>query len=83
MVVLPAARETILSNMKVNIGLALVGVMIGEFLAARQGLGYLIIYASQVFKLDWLILCILILCFIAVCLYSLIQMIERRLSAKA
>ena len=48
--------------------------MIGEFLAARQGLGYLIIYASQVFKLDWLILCILILCFIAVCLYSLIQM---------
>lgn len=83
MVVLPAARETILSNMKVNIGLALVGVMIGEFLAARRGLGYLIIYASQVFKLDWLILCILILCFIAVCLYSLIQMIERRLSAKA
>ena len=82
MVVLPAARETILSNMKVNIGLALVGVMIGEFLAARQGLGYLIIYASQVFKLDWLILCILILCFIAVCLYSLIQMIERRLSVK-
>lgn len=48
-VVLPASIPTILSNMKVNIGLALVGVIIGEFLAARRGLGYLIIYGSQVF----------------------------------
>lgn len=51
-VVLPSSIPTILSNMKVNIGLALVGVIIGEFLAARKGLGYLIIYGSQVFK--WL-----------------------------
>lgn len=48
-VVLPASIPTILSTMKVNIGLALVGVIIGEFLAARRGLGYLIIYGSQVF----------------------------------
>ncbi len=49
-VVFPGSIPTILSNMKVNIGLALVGVVIGEFLAARRGLGYLIIYGSQVFK---------------------------------
>ncbi len=49
-VVLPSSIPVILSNMKVNIGLALVGVIIGEFLAARQGLGYLIIYGSQVFS---------------------------------
>ena len=49
-VVLPGSIPIILSNMKVNIGLALVGVIIGEFLAARRGLGYLIIYGSQVFK---------------------------------
>lgn len=49
-VVLPGSVPTILSNMKVNIGLALVGVIIGEFLAARRGLGYLIIYGSQVLK---------------------------------
>lgn len=49
-VVLPGSVPTILSNMKVNIGLALVGVIIGEFLAARRGLGYLIIYGSQVFR---------------------------------
>lgn len=48
-VVLPGSLPTLLSTAKVNIGLALVGVIIGEFLAARQGLGYLIIYGSQVF----------------------------------
>lgn len=49
LVVIPASMENILSIMKVNIGLCLVGVIIGEFLAARAGLGYLIIYGSQVF----------------------------------
>lgn len=78
-VILPSGIPTIISNMKVNIGLALVGVMIGEFLAAKQGLGYLIIYASQVFKLDWLILCILILCLIAVGLYEILHLIERKI----
>ena len=46
-VVLPSSLKTIISNMKVNIGLSLVGVIIGEFLAAKAGLGYLIIYGSQ------------------------------------
>lgn len=48
-VVLPANLPAIVSIMKVDIGLALVGVIIGEFLAARAGLGYLIVYGSQVF----------------------------------
>lgn len=77
-VVLPASVPTILSNMKVNIGLALVGVIIGEFLAARRGLGYLIIYGSQVFQLDMLITSILILCAIAMGLYQIIQIAEHR-----
>lgn len=50
LVVIPGSLENILSVMKVNIGLCLVGVIIGEFLAARAGLGYLIIYGSQVFN---------------------------------
>ncbi len=78
-VILPSGIPTIISNMKVNIGLALVGVMIGEFLAAKQGLGYLIIYASQVFKLDWLILCILILCMIAIGLYEILHIAEKKI----
>lgn len=81
-VVLPASVPTILSNMKVNIGLALVGVIIGEFLAARRGLGYLIIYGSQVFQLDMLITSILILCAIAMGLYQIIQMAEHRYKKK-
>ena len=48
--------------MKVNIGLCLVGVIIGEFLSAQAGLGFLIIYGSQVFKLDLVIMSIVILC---------------------
>ena len=75
-VVLPGSIPIILSTMKVNIGLALVGVIIGEFLAARRGLGYLIIYGSQVFRLDMVITSILILCVIAMGLYQLIQWLE-------
>ncbi len=75
-VVLPDSIPTILSAMKVNIGLALVGVIIGEFLAARRGLGYLIIYGSQVFQLHLVITSIIILCVIAMALYQLIQYAE-------
>lgn len=76
-VVLPGSIPIILSTMKVNIGLALVGVIIGEFLAARRGLGYLIIYGSQVFQLDMVITSILILCIIAMGLYQVIQGVEK------
>ncbi len=75
-VVLPSSVPILLSTMKVNIGLALVGVIIGEFLAARVGLGYLIIYGSQVFQLNLVITSILILCVIAMGLYQLIQALE-------
>ena len=81
-VVLPASVPTILSTMKVNIGLALVGVIIGEFLAARAGLGYLIIYGSQVFQLHLVITSILILCIIAMGLYQIIQCVEHRYRKK-
>ena len=51
-VIIPGNIPNIISSMKVNIGLCLVGVIIGEFLAAKSGLGYLIVYGSQVLKLD-------------------------------
>ena len=76
-VLIPASVPLIISNMKVNIGLSLVGVIIGEFLAARRGLGYLIIYGSQVFKLDWVMMSIVILCIIAMVLYKLINLLEK------
>ena len=55
-VVLPGTIPNIISNMKVSIGLCLIGVIIGEFISSRQGLGYLIIYGSQVFQLDLVIM---------------------------
>lgn len=76
-VMIPANIPNILSLMKVDIGLCLVGVIIGEFIASRQGLGYLIIYGSQVFKLDWVLMSILILCVIAMILYGIISGIQR------
>lgn len=76
-VIFPSTLPTLISLMKVNIGLALVGVIIGEFLAARQGLGYLIIYGSQVFKLDWVIMSIVVLCIVAIGLYGMIGLMEK------
>ena len=78
-VVLPGSIPIILSTMKVNIGLALVGVIIGEFLAARRGLGYLIIYGSQVFQLDMVITSIILLCIMAFGFYKGIQYAEHKM----
>lgn len=80
LVVLPSNVPNIISMMKVNIGLCLVGVVIGEFLAAREGLGYLIIYGSQTFKMSNVLLSILILCVIAMLLYMLLQHFEKKLA---
>ena len=79
-VVLPANIPSLISLMKVNIGLSLVGVIIGEFLAAKAGLGYLIIYGSQVFRLDWVIMSIVILCIVATGLYKALFYFEKRYS---
>ena len=76
-IVLPSSVPLILSVMKVNIGLCLVGVIIGEFIGARQGLGYLIIYGSQTFKLTWVLMSIVILCIIAIGLYAILDFIEK------
>lgn len=76
-VLLPASVPVIISNMKVNIGLSLVGVIIGEFLAATEGLGYLIIYGSQVFKLDMVIMSIFLLCILSMILYGAINLLEK------
>ena len=76
-VVFPSNIPNLFSIMKVDIGLCLVGVVIGEFISSRRGLGYMIIYGSQIMKLDWVILGIVILCLIAMGLYQLIVWLEK------
>ncbi len=76
-VVLPGSVPIFVNTMKVNIGLCLVGVVIGEFIGSRQGLGYLIIYGSQVFQLDMVLMSIVILCIMAMILYQGINLVEK------
>lgn len=76
-VVVPANIPCIMNALKINVGLSFVGVIVGEFLVAKAGLGYLIIYGSQVFKFDWVMLSVLMLALMAVVLYQMIALFER------
>ena len=77
-VIVAGSIPMIISNMKVNVGLCLVGVIIGEFLSAKAGLGYLIIYSSQTFRMDWMLMSIVILCLLSTVLYQGIRILEKK-----
>ena len=77
-VILPASAPTIISALKINVGLSFVGVIVGEFLVAQYGLGYLIVYGSQIFKLDWVMLSVILLAIMAAIMYQLIVLLEKK-----
>ena len=77
-VVLPANIPTFFNTLKVNIGLSLVGVISGEFLVSKGGLGYLIVYGGQVFQLDLVMTSVIILGIVAALMYQSIVWIEKR-----
>ena len=79
MVVLPASVPTIMSALKISVGMSWVGVIVGEYLVSRAGLGYLIVYGSQVFKLDLVMASIVILCVLAAAMYYAVAFFEKRL----
>lgn len=76
-IVIPANITTLFSTLKVNIGLSLVGVISGEFLVSKGGLGYLIVYGGQVFKLDLVMTSVLILAIVAAVMYESIEILEK------
>jgi NitT/TauT family transport system permease protein len=78
-VVFPASFPTIVSTLKVNVGMAWVGVIVGEFLVAKQGLGYLIIYGFQVFNFTLVLSSLLIIAAVATAMYQLVVYAERKL----
>ncbi len=78
-VILPATIPTIISTLKVNVGLSWVGVIVGEFLVSRQGLGYMIIYGFQVFNFNLVILSLLVIAVIATLMYQGVELLERKL----
>ena len=77
--ILPATLPNIISCFKVNISMSLIGVIMGEFLVSKEGIGYLIMYGSQVFNLDLVITGTIILCLVAVIMYYLVQLLEKKL----
>jgi len=77
-VVFPASVPDIMNALKINIGLTFVGVIVGEFLVAQAGLGFLIVHGSQIFRMDMVMLSIIILCVLAAGFYQIIAAIERR-----
>ena len=76
-IIIPANLETFFSTLKVNIGLSLVGVISGEFLVSKGGLGYLIVYGGQVFQLDLVMTSVIILAFVAAIMYESIVLLEK------
>ncbi len=77
--ILPSSFPTIISTLKVNVGLSWVGVIVGEFLVSKQGLGYLIIYGFQVFNFTLVMLSLLIIAIFATIMYKLVELVEKKL----
>lgn len=77
-VVFPANIPVLFNSLKINIGLSLVGVIAGEFLVSKAGLGYLIVYGGQVFQLDLVMTGVIILALMAVGMYRCITLVENR-----
>ena len=63
--------------LKINVGMTWVGTIMGEYLVSKAGLGYLIVYGSQVFKLDLVMTSILILCLLAGLMYGVVCLFEK------
>lgn len=75
--IIPANISVILSTLKINVGMSLIGVITGEFLVSSHGIGYLIVYGGQVFKLDLVMAGILILLVVASVMYCCVSGIEK------
>jgi NitT/TauT family transport system permease protein len=76
--VIPGSLPTLISMLKISVGMAWIGSIMGEYLVSKAGLGYLIVYGSQVFKLDLVMATTLILCVLATLMYSLVALLEKK-----
>ena len=78
-VILPSNYKTILSTLKINISMSLIGVIMGELLVSKSGLGYLIMYGSQVFNINLVITSVVILGIISYLMYFIIDKFEQKI----
>ncbi len=80
--VAPANVPTLLATLKINVGMAWIGSIMGEYLASKEGLGYLIVYGKQVFRLDLVMTCTVVLCALAGLMYALVSLLEKAVVKK-
>lgn len=74
--IIPATFSEFISVLKINVGMSWVGVIMGEYLTSKAGLGYLIVYGGQVFKLDLVMTAIVVLCLLAGIMYFIVSLLE-------
>ncbi|MFD0699014.1 ABC transporter permease [Paenibacillus sp. GCM10027628] len=79
-VILPASFPAIVATLKVNVGLAWVGVIVGEFLVSQIGLGYLIIYGFQVFNFTLVISTLIVIAVVATFMYQAVSILEKKIT---
>ncbi len=75
--VIPGSLPTFISMLKISVGMAWIGSIMGEYLVSRAGLGYLIVYGGQVFKLDLVMASTVVLCVLATLMYALVALLEK------
>ncbi|RKD21537.1 NitT/TauT family transport system permease protein [Caminicella sporogenes DSM 14501] len=78
-VIIPASIPTIINALKINVGLSWVGVIVGEFMVSRAGIGYLIVYGSQIFRFDIVMTSVIILSILATAMYQGVVYLEKKL----
>ena len=77
--VIPSSLPTFTSCLKINVGMAWIGSIMGEYLVSKQGIGYLIVYGGQVFRLDLVMASTVILCILAAFMYGAVAILEKTL----
>ncbi|WIV11567.1 ABC transporter permease [Proteiniborus sp. MB09-C3] len=78
-VIFPASVPAMVSTLKVNIGMSWVGVIVGEYIVSRAGLGYLLVYGGQVFQLDLVMMSVIILAILTTFMYKIIAILENKI----
>ena len=77
--VLPSNLANIMGIIKINIGMSWIGVIVGEFIVSREGIGYLLTYGAQVFRLDLVMMSVFVLAFVAYLMYLITSFLERQI----
>lgn len=75
--VIPSSLPAFISMLKINVGMAWIGSVMGEYMVSKAGIGYLIVYGGQVFKLDLVMTAVFILCVLAAGMYAIVALVEK------